>query len=76
MEDSVVPNDENKNDESLASDIETPQTILWKLEEWREWEMKLKKWKLKEWTLKLKEWNQTMKECTTNSYPLIEKGIS
>ena len=76
MEDSVVPNDENKNDESLASDIETPQTILWKLEEWREWEMKLKKWKLKEWTLKLKDWTQTTKEWTKNYYIRIENGIA
>ena len=74
VEDSVVPNDENKNDESLASDIETPQTILWKLEEWREWEMKLKKVKLKEWTLKLKEWTQTMKYWGGKIIPPERKG--
>ena len=45
-------------------------TILFKLKEWIEWAMKLKKVKFKEWNLKLKEWNQTMKEWTTNSYPL------
>ena len=29
----------------------TPLTIFWKLEEWKEWSMKVKKVKLKEWTL-------------------------
>ena len=77
VEDAIVPNDENNDEDRLASDIDPPppQTILWKLKEGTEWEMKLKKGKLKEWTLKLKEWTQKMKEWTTNSYPLKEKGI-
>ena len=61
----------------LASDIDPPpKTIFWKLKEWIEWAMKLKKVKLKEWTLKLKEWNQTIKERNKNSYLLIEKVIA
>ena len=56
-----MPNDENNDDDSLASDIDPPQTIFWNLKEWIEWEIKLKTGKLKEWTLKLKEWTQTMK---------------
>ena len=75
VEDAVVPNDENNDEDSLASDIDPPQTIFWKLKEWKEWEMKLKKGKLKEWNLKLKEWTHTMKQFTTNSYLLKEKGI-
>ena len=50
----VAKNDENNNDDSIASDIEPPQTIVWKLNEWTEWEMKPKKGKLK-------KWNHTMK---------------
>ena len=64
--DTVMPNDEN-DDNSLASDIDPKK--IWKLKEWTEWEMKMKKVKLKEWNLKLKEW-------TTDSYLLREKGIS
>ena len=60
MEDAVVPNDENNDEDSLASDINDPKTIFRKLKEWTEWEMKLKKGKLKEWTLKLKEWTHKM----------------
>ena len=33
VEDAVVPNDENKYDDSLASDIDH-KTIFWKLKEW------------------------------------------
>ena len=58
LEDAVVPNDENNDEDSLASDINDPKTIFRKLKEWTEWEMKLKKGNLKEWTLKLKEWTQ------------------
>ena len=75
-EDAVVPNDENNDENILASEIDPPKKIFWKLKEWIEWAMKLKKGKLKEWDLKLKEWNQTMKEWTQKSYLLIEKGIS
>ena len=85
MEYAVVLNDENNDEDSLTSDIypPPPQTILWKLKEWTEWEMKLKKGRLKEWNLKMKDWNlklkewtQTMKAWTTKSYLLIEKVIS
>ena len=76
VEDAVVPNDENNNDNSIASEIDPPQTIFRKLKEWTEWAMKLKKGKLKEWTLKLKEWTQTMKEWTKKSYLLREKGVA
>ena len=34
VEDAVVPNDLNKDKDSLASDIDPPQTIFWKLKEW------------------------------------------
>ena len=62
MEDAVVKNDENNNKDSLASEIDPPpQNIFWKLKEWTEWTMKLKKGKLEEWTLKLKDWTQKMK---------------
>ena len=61
---------------SLLHTLTPPKTIVWKLKEWTEWEMKLKKGKFKEWTMKLKEWIQTMKECTTMSYLLRENGIS
>ena len=64
MEDAVVSNNENNDDDSLASDIYPLQTVLCKLKEWTEWAIKLKKGKLKEWNLKLKEWTQTMKEGT------------
>ena len=48
VEDAVVPNEENNDEDSLASDINPhPQTIFWKLKEWTEWEMKLKKGNLK-----------------------------
>ena len=47
VEDAVVPNDENNYDDSLASDIDPPKKIFWKLKEWTEWAMKLKKGKLK-----------------------------
>ena len=70
VEDSVVPNDENNIDDSLASDIDPPKIIFFKLKELTEWAMKLKKGKLKEWNLKLKEWTQTMKEWTMKSYLL------
>ena len=76
MEDAVVPNDENNDEDSLASDIDPPpQTILWKLKECTEWEIKLKKGKLKEGTMKLKEWTQKIKEWKKKSYLLKEKGI-
>ena len=41
VEYAVVPNDENNDEDSLASDITPPppQTIFWKLKEWTEWEM-------------------------------------
>ena len=76
VEYAVVPNDENNDDDSLASDIDTTQTIFWKLKEWTEWAMKMKKGKSKEWTLKLKEWTQTMNKWRTKSYLLREKGIA
>ena len=38
---------------ALLQTLTPPQTILWKLKEWIEWEMKLRKWKLKSCTLKL-----------------------
>ena len=47
VEDAVVPNDENNDEDSLASDIDLPQNIFWKFKEWTEWEMKLNKGKLK-----------------------------
>ena len=71
VEDAVVPNYENNDEDSLDSDINPPpKTIFWRLKEWTEWEMKLKKGNLKYWTLKLKERTQTMKECKTKSYLL------
>ena len=49
VEDSVVPSDWNNNEESLASDIDSPppKTIFWELKGWTEWAMKLNKRKLK-----------------------------
>ena len=41
MEYAVIPNDEKNDEDSLASDIDPPQTIFWKLKEWIEWAMKL-----------------------------------
>ena len=49
---------------ALLQKLISPQTIFWKLMEWTEWAIKLKKGKLKEWNLKLKEWTQKMKEGT------------
>ena len=54
VEDAVVSNYENKDDNSLASDIDPPQKTFWKLNEWIKWSMKLKKDKLKKWNLKIK----------------------
>ena len=61
---------------ALLQTLTPPQTISWKLKEWTEWAIKLKKGKLKEWNLKLKEWTQKMKDRKTNSYLLREKSIS
>ena len=46
----------------LQTGTPPPQTKFWKLKEWTECTMKLKKGKLKEWTQKPKEWTQTMTE--------------
>ena len=60
---------------ALLQTLTPPQTIFWKLKEWTEWEMKLKKGKLKEWNTKPKEWTQTTKEWKKKYYLLKEKGI-
>ena len=74
VEDEAVPNDENNNIGSLASNIDPPQTKMWNLKKWTEWSMKMKKGKLKEQTMKIKEWTQTTKEWTTKSYLLSKNG--
>ena len=51
----VIPNYENNDDDSIASDIDPPpKTKFWKLREWTEWTTEPKKGKSKEWTLKPK----------------------
>ena len=48
VEDAVVQNNENKNEDSLASYIDPPPKLFWKLKGWTEWVMKLKKGILKD----------------------------
>ena len=71
-----MPNDEKTMTTALIQILIPPKKMFWKLKEWTEWEIKLKKGKLKEWTLNLKEWTHTMKEWTKKSYLLREKGIT